>query len=299
VSLVPDAFAQMIEVREGDEGEDWVERLPARVEALLDGWALTVVGETMFGYVGIVVPVRRADGTSAALKVSYPDEESASELPALQAWEGRGAVRVLCHDDSGYALLLEWLDPQRSLFSVPVAEGVDVLGALLRRLHARTAPGSVPRLADECVRWLDTVPRDWDAHCRDEDRRLLDAALETFRDLGPAAGDTLLHRDLHYGNVLAAAREPWLAIDPKGMAGDAGYDVLPAVWNQLDALLAAADPHAAVRRRVDRLCEVAGIERAAAYRWTQARAVEDLMWQLRTGNAGPGGEILIAEALLD
>jgi streptomycin 6-kinase len=297
VSLVPEHFAQMIEVREGEAGEAWVADLQARLEALLERWTLTVAGATMFGYVAVVVPVRGADGVPAALKVSYPDDESASELPALRAWHGAGVVGLRRHDETGFAMLLEWLDPQRSLFSVPVEHGVDLIGRLLRRLHATPAPPGVPRLAEESRRWLQTVPRDWDRHCRGQDRRLLDAALATFRDLGPEAGETLLHRDLHYGNVLAGVREDWLAIDPKGMAGDPAYDVLPAVWNRLDTLLAADDPAAAVRHRVDALCEVAGIDRERGYRWTQARAVEDLMWQLRTGNAGPGGEILIAEAL--
>ncbi|HEX2175667.1 MAG TPA: aminoglycoside phosphotransferase family protein [Nocardioidaceae bacterium] len=299
MSVVPEFFADMIEIREGDAGETWIADLPGQVDRLLAEWRLRVDGETRFGYVGIVVPVRCADETPAALKVSYPDEESASEVPALAAWDADGVVRLLRHDESGFAILLEWLDPDRSLFAVPVDDGVQVLGELMARLHRRTAPSGVPRLADESRRWLETVPRDWEAHCTGHDRRLLDAALATWHELGPEAGDTLLHRDLHYGNVLAGTREPWLAIDPKGMAGDPAYDVIPAVWNRLELLLAADDPHAAVRRRVDQLCEVAGIDRARAYPWTLARAVEDLTWQRRTGSSGPGGEILIAEAMLD
>jgi streptomycin 6-kinase len=295
--LVPDAYAQMIELREGDAGEEWVAGLPGLVDALLDRWGLRVDGETRYGFVAIVVPVVQDDGTPAALKVSYPDDESASEAPALTAWDGDGTVAMLRRDASGCAMLLEWLDPEHSLFTVPVEEGVEVIGGLLARLHRTSAPAGVPSLADESRRWLRTVPRDWEAYCPREDRRLLEAALATFRELGPEAGDRLLHRDLHYGNVLAGEREPWLAIDAKGMAGDPGYDVLPAIWNRLDLLLAADDPHAAVRRRVDRLCDAAGVERERAYRWTAARAVEDLMWQLRTGGSGPGGEMLIAEAL--
>jgi hypothetical protein len=34
-------------------------------------------------------------------------------------------------------------------------------------------------------------------------------------ELGASAGDQLVHADLHYGNILAGTREPWLAIDPK------------------------------------------------------------------------------------
>ncbi|MGH3385854.1 MAG: aminoglycoside phosphotransferase family protein [Nocardioidaceae bacterium] len=298
MSLVPADFAQMIEIREGDAGAEWLAALPAQVDDLLRRWSIRLDGATSYGYVGIVVPVVRFDGVRAALKVGYPDGESAGEAPALAAWAGRGTALLLERDESGFALLLERLDPDRSLFSVPVDEGVDVIGGLLSRLHQVAAPDGVPRLSVESARWLEQVPATWDRLGVREDRRLLEAALATWRELGPEADDRLLHRDLHYGNVLAGEREPWLVIDPKGMAGDPAYDVVPAIWNRLEVLVSADDPAAAVRRRVDRLCEAAGIDRERAYRWTVARCVEDLMWTLETGESGPGGEVLIGSALL-
>ncbi|MEV4125830.1 aminoglycoside phosphotransferase family protein [Nocardia sp. NPDC049707] len=35
-------------------------------------------------------------------------------------------------------------------------------------------------------------------------------------------GERLLYGDLQYENVLASEREPWLAIDPKPLAGEPG-----------------------------------------------------------------------------
>ena len=43
------------------------------------------------------------------------------------------------------------------------------------------------------------------------------------RPRGPGA--VLLHTDVHGGNVLAAERERWLAIDPKPYVGDLSYHV--------------------------------------------------------------------------
>jgi streptomycin 6-kinase len=299
VSVVPEHFAQMIEVREGEDGEAWVAALPARVDALLDGWELTLDGATRFGYVGIVVPVSCADGTPAALKVSYPDDDSAGEAPTLAAWDGDGAARLLRRDGSGFALLLERLDPDRSLFAAPVDEGVEVLGGLLARLARTTAPATVPRLADTSRRWLETVPDRWRRHCPGADPRLRDAALATLREVGPRAGDRLLHGDLHYGNVLAGGREPWLVIDPKGMAGDPEFEVIPALWNRADELVLVDDPHTAIRRRTDQLCEAAGLDRELAYRWTVVRAVDDLLWRMDNDPDPHAPHLLIAEALVD
>ena len=49
------------------------------------------------------------------------------------------------------------------------------------------------------------------------------------------AEERLLHTDLHYANVLGAYRSPWLAIDPKPMAGDVAFEVAPALWNRADS----------------------------------------------------------------
>jgi len=301
VSVVPEPFAQMIEVREGEPGEAWVAQLPGRVGALMRGWDLRLAGPTRFGYVGVVVPVVGADGARLALKVSYPDEESRSEAPALQAWAGDGAVRLHTLDETGFAMLLEWLDPDRSLFDVPTVEAVGTIGGLLRRLHRTPAPPAVTRLREVSERWSHELPEEWRRLGITHDRRLLDAALATVRELGPSSGDRLLHGDLHYGNVLAGTREPWLVIDPKGLAGDPAYDVVPCVWNRFDELVAGGDVHRAIRRRIDALCEAAGIDREAAYRWTVARAVDDLLWTAASRDDGGFGDanVLIAEAVMD
>ena len=41
----------------------------------------------------------------------------------------------------------------------------------------------------------------------------------------------VLHGDFHHYNVLSAQRANWLAIDPKGMLGDPGYEVGPFLCN--------------------------------------------------------------------
>src|SRR5690606_10428198 len=75
-------------------------------------------------------------------------------------------------------------------------------------------------------------------------------------------GDRLLHWDLHYDNVLAGEREPWLAIDPKPLAGDPGFDLLPALDNRWDDVVAGGDVRRAVLRRFDLLVEALGLDPA-------------------------------------
>lgn len=80
---VPPAFAHGTVLREGEAGAVFVADLPATVARLAGRWRLTQDGPVAHGTVGVVVPVRRPDGTRAALKVSWPDEETRHEEEAL------------------------------------------------------------------------------------------------------------------------------------------------------------------------------------------------------------------------
>ena len=71
----------------------------------------------------------------------------------------------------------------------------------------------------------------------------------------PASTGTLIHGDLHYENVLAADREPWLVIDPKPMSGDPHYEIAPMLWDRWDEL--AGYVREGVRRRFHTLSEAA------------------------------------------
>ena len=68
--------------------------------------------------------------------------------------------------------------------------------------------------------------------------------------------DRLVHADLHYGNILAGDREPWLAIDPRAVAGDPEHAVPELLWARLDEVGAAAIPEKLEGRirRLDPAC---------------------------------------------
>ena len=109
--VIPSVFAARTITRDGDAGRAWIDRLPGVVAAYLERWDLTPDGPVMHGYVAIVLPVVRPGDERAVLKVSWLDGDDFWEAHALAAWDGRGAVRVLEHDDPAGVLLLERLDP--------------------------------------------------------------------------------------------------------------------------------------------------------------------------------------------
>jgi streptomycin 6-kinase len=217
------------------------------------------------------------DGTEAVLKVVVPHREATYEADALRAWAGDGAVRILDGAPEEHALLLERCRPGTALLETgrPDDEVLDVGAATAVRLW-RPVPRAGPYedLAPVAAEWADLVD---ERAARSEvplDPSLVAEGAAGLRDLpGLAERDVLLHGDLHPANLLAAEREPWLAIDPKPMVGDPAYDLPPLVLQTGD-LLAAPDPLAALDRRLRRVAAATGVDADRIRAWGLARTVE-------------------------
>ncbi|WP_380281434.1 aminoglycoside phosphotransferase family protein [Kitasatospora purpeofusca] len=301
---VPEALAVSLVDFLGPDGRAWVDRLPALASELADRWELRIDGAPAHGVVGLVLPVRRADGAGAVLKLQPVDEETAGEPLALRAWDGRGAVRLLDHDPATGSMLLERLDPARSLLAVPddlAATGV--VADLLAELTQCQAPAGVRTLADVADAVLADVPEARGALAEEADRRLLADLAAALREVRPEPGDRLLHWDLHFGNVLAPsgpdARARWLAIDPKPLAGDPGFELLPALRNRWSDLAATGDLPRALRRRFDLMTARLGLDRDRAVRWTLGRVLQNVLWDVADGAPViDEGQRAVASALL-
>ncbi|MFJ8362324.1 aminoglycoside phosphotransferase family protein [Streptomyces sp. NPDC093984] len=273
-----------------EAGRAFVAQLPRRVEEFLERWGLRVDGPAMYGVTALVLPVTRADGAPAALKLQLRDEESEGEPLALSAWDGEGAVRLLEHDEPTCTLLLERLDATGTLTQVPDArEAVLVIAELLARLTAVPAPQGMRRLGDIARAMLEQAPRALERIPDPADRRLVADCAAALREVAPEPGDRLLHWDLHYGNVLAADRALWLAIDPKPLAGDPGFDLLPAIRNRYDS--------AETRWRFDALTDALGLDRERARAWTLGRVLQNCLWDIEDGRAPETVQTEIARTL--
>ena len=86
----------------------------------------------------------------------------------------------------------------------------------------------------------------------------------------------LVHTDLHYQNVLAGDREPWLVIDPKPLSGDPNYEIAPMLWNRWEELLAGG-VRDGVRLRFLTLVDAAGLDEDRARDWVVFRMVVNAM----------------------
>ncbi|MBD8042935.1 aminoglycoside resistance protein [Arthrobacter sp. Sa2BUA2] len=296
--VVPEALRQRyLRTR---EGRAWLDGLPALVQESLQGFGMrpdAAAGTTAWhGYGALVLPVIAAGGdTPAVLKFPYPHPEAATETAALELWDGNGAVRLLERNASGTALLLERLDPGRTLMDVPMHDAVEVWGGLVRRLSLQGTDdpqwAAIPSVAERAEQFSDELPADWEALGRPFERWLLEAALEVCQTRGAvgrrSSRDVLVHADLHYGNILRRldGSEEFAAIDPQAVFGEAEYAVAPMLWNRLDDLDEAA-PRRSLEDRLSALCTAAGLDPQAAREWSILREVENALDYLRDGLQG-------------
>ncbi|MBR8741971.1 aminoglycoside phosphotransferase family protein [Nocardiopsis sp. MG754419] len=296
---VPPALVRTVT---GFFGPAWARGLPGLTARALDRWGLTVDGASMHGAVALVVPVRRPGGGRAVLKIQPQDTETEGEPGALRTWDGDGAVRLLEHDPSDGAMLLEALDPGRRLDSVPLEPALEVIGALLARLTSYPGPAGMrglgPLTRDVAARGRDRLPRVGAAW-----RPVFERWTAAAEALSDEPGDRLLHWDLHYENVLApregSDRGPWLAIDPKPLVGDPGFELLPALRNRWAEAEDTGTPVRATRRRFDLLTEVAGLDRERARAWTRVRLLEDCLGRPEARARVPRAHALIDRALAE
>ncbi|MGA6166397.1 aminoglycoside phosphotransferase family protein [Amycolatopsis magusensis] len=283
----------------GDEHPEWLAALPRLIHDFLGRWSLRREGPTWHGCASLVLPVVRADGTPAALKLQPPTEENAGTALALRTWNGDGVVQLLEYDPDTSTQLLERLDETRPLSAVPDdTTAITVLAELLARLTAVPAPAGMRRLADVAAAMLDQTPDAVPVLRDPAERRLVQRCADVVAEVLGEPGDRLLHWDLHYDNILAGGREKWLAIDPEPLAGDPGFDLLPALDNRWDDVVASGDVPGTVLRRFDLLTEALGLDRRRAYAWSMARVLQNALWDIEDGETAlQPVQLAIAEAL--
>lgn len=278
---------------QSDAGRAWIDGLTQLADALCGEWGLGAEHDhPRIGYHAVVIPVRRND-TDLVLKLAWPPESVRDEQLALAAWEGRGTALLYESDVPRGALVLERLDAEQPLSRLPVEAAVQEAGLLLRRM-AIPAPEGLPSGRDHAravARRISTgkrhpgyAPEDW-----------VELGAACAEAASEVCGTTLVHTDLHFENILRGDRLPWVAIDPKPIAGDPEQAVPELFWTRVDELFGSAD----IRRLLGLLVDAAEPDSDKAARWGFARTLDYWLWGLQHGlTVDPPRCHRVAEALL-
>jgi streptomycin 6-kinase len=296
MTVIPIAFGRTIVAMYGAQGGAWLQQLPTLLDNYAQQWALELGSPFSLSY-NYVLPATRVDGSAVVVKAGYPSDELRCEMAALRLYNGDGMVQLLDADPAQGVMLLERLQPGDMLSTLADDEEATVIGAAVMRKLWRPAPANHP--FPTVAKWVEGLQRHrarFDGGVGPLPKPLFEAAEANFRDLLAANEPAmLLHGDLHHYNILRAQRQPWLAIDPKGLVGDPAYDVGAFLYNpdlaqrpNLDRLL---------QRRIDLLAEQLGFDRARIRDWGVAQAVLSACWTIEENDDGWGYVTDIGERL--
>jgi streptomycin 6-kinase len=246
----------------------------------LTRWRLVPDGDPIITRSSRLLPLRM-DETPAMLKIAIDAEEKFVAL-LLRWWDGQGAARVFAHEDD--ALLMERAEGPASLVDIARRGGDDEASRLIcgvvAQLHAPT-PSARPL--------PDLVPlAHWFRELEPAAARhggTLTACAAIARELLASEREVVpLHGDIHHGNILDFGPRGWLAIDPKRLIGERGFDYANLFCNP-EAAIAVAPGR--LVRQVDVVVEAAGLERLRLLKWIMAYAGLSAAWFLGDGEWEP------------
>jgi streptomycin 6-kinase len=209
------------------------------------------------------------------LKVPLNKEEQRG-FRLLDCWDGSAAVKVYRYDAN--ALLMERAVGERSLKQMVLSGKEDqanrIICTVVEQLHTNKCP-----ILSELVplpvwfRSLETAAgREGGFFARGH--LVAQLLLDAPRD--PVA----LHGDIHYDNILDGGSRGWLVIDPKGLAGERGFDYANIFCNP--DLTVAGSPER-LSRQVRLIAGWARIEVQRLLRWIIAWAALSASWMLEDG----------------
>ncbi len=292
--MLQQAFVDNVLSTHGEVGRTWLNELPGLLSTVERRWHLRIAAPFDALSYNYVAPATGADGADRVVKLSVPNPEFDSECAALRLYAGRGIARLIDADEPAGILLLERVRPGAMLTALAAQDddaATRVAATVLRALW-RTAPGrSAPMHHGlrELASWtaeLDDLEREQRAGRSVYPQALVDYVVATRRELLASAPDrSVLHGDLHHFNILTATREPWLAIDPKGLVGERAYDIAPFLYNPFGSMLERPDAHEIALRRIAIFCEMLGLDRARVHAWGAVQAVLSEWWSSKAAGA--------------
>lgn len=241
-------------IMDTDEFKPWLNR-----------WELIPDGTPLITHTSQLLPVKTAtDGMKAMLKITADkDEQTGNALMAW--WGGNGAAQVIAYENE--AILLERAVGSASL-SAMSREGQDdkacrIMCLAANRLHT-SQKHPLPQLTPlhEWFFPLKAAARKY--------RGILTRSAEISEELLSTPYDVVaLHGDLHHDNILDFGSSGWLAIDPKGVKGERGFDYANIFTNPD---LANPVPQVATvpeifKQRLTTVTEMAGLDRERLLMW--------------------------------
>jgi streptomycin 6-kinase len=287
---IPGDLKETIRRVHGAAGERWLEELPALVDEWRSLHGLELQEPFPNLSYNLVIPGRTLDGTEVVLKLGVPCAELSTEAAALSLFRGDVSVRLLGQDAARGVLLLERIIPGTPLHELQSgAEATRTAAQVMRRLWSAPRTGhSFPHIV-EWFRVAERLRRRFGGGPGPLPAELVWKAEQEFADLpSTTEASALLHGDLHHDNIVFSAQRGWVAIDPKGVIGDRGYEVGSFMLNRLPAGASDSEIAEVFRERIATFADELGMDEKRLARWAFCHAVLSALWSVEDGDEWQG-----------
>jgi len=292
---IPGEFAGRIERAFGDDGRAWLGSLPSLVAECEQRWSLTAGPPFEPLSYSYTAPARDRQGARAVLKLAVPGPFTVAEIDALRLFDGDGAARLIDSDEGLGAMLLERMEPGDLLLGMEDdREAMSIAAGLMVRLRRPVPPEHRFHDVWEWMQGLERLRSAFDGGTGPFPAHLVERAETHLR--APSGKNAVLHGDLHHYNILSARREPWLAIDPKGIVGEPEYEAAAFLRNKL---LDQPEPRRVLSARIDQLADEAGLGRERMIGWGLADRVLSAWWSYEESGRADEADLAVAAMYTD
>ena len=273
----------------GPVGARWLRDLPDVLGVLAGRWGLQLGQAFVGGTAGYVVAAQNAAGLDVVLKVAMPldaEEVAGFRRSGLvhRLAEGRGCARLLVHDDTVSAMLLERLGRNLDEIGMPLPRLLETVAVTLRSFWRPINDDvDLPTGVDKAAWLARTIVTTWEQLDRPCRREVVDRAVG-YCDERAAAFDPsramLVHGDAHGWNTLEAGRGRFKFVDPEGVRSEPAHD-LGVPMREYNEPLLSGDTSRLVRERAEQLALWCDLDPEAVWQWGFIERVSTGLLNLR------------------
>jgi streptomycin 6-kinase len=273
---LPAEFKETVINVNGDAGKKWLLNFDNLVTYCEDKWRFKLMPHYKLSF-NFVAPVELEDGSKAVLKLCVPSAGMNNEMATLKAYNGNGFCKLHDADTGRGILLLEHLYEPLTAVTDNV-KATKIAAKLIREIKSEAIGifHSFPVIADHAKSIL-FLKEKFNDDTSLIPKEFLKQAEVFYKYLSNTMNDAyLLHGDLHHENILSACGNSWKAIDPKGIIGETGYELIPFLMNNLNG----RDISAIIEERINIFSEELLLEKDRIIKWAVFRSVLSLCWKI-------------------
>ena len=278
---IPEQFKKNVISVLKDAAPSWLDHLPTMIQSIADLWQLEhIVSMDNLSYNYVCKAHSNHYQQAVVIKICLTAELFDQEYMALRYFKGQGSVACLNAHREYNALMLESIEPGKSLKSLWPAhdeQAVMIMAQVITELHTKVIVGVHHKktVAD----WMRIIAdmhdmlffKDHSIRAQQWAHELLVTQLDCY----------FLHGDLHHENILQGPQNIWKSIDPHGVVGELAYEVGAFIRNPFPEIIQHEENKVIIEKRVRLFSAQLSLDVQRVLKWSYVQSILAACWALQ------------------